>query len=136
MTLNGRDFDGGGVRYSYFGVDALAPTLGPALGGTEIRVGGTYLVHGAPAVLERVCRFGNASHTEVVAASLVGASLRCISPPMPAGAVTRTVSIALDGANYETAPTLRSSRSRRCTPSRPPLAAGAAACSSASWAST
>ena len=56
VTLNGRDYDYGGVRFHYYSVFRAFPALGPSTGGTVIHLNGTELQRNYSS---RTCRFGD-----------------------------------------------------------------------------
>ena len=99
VTLNGLDYDAGGVRYHYFGMLAVHPMLGPAAGGTTIRINGTELTRGRP----RTCRFGS---TDVEASVPIGtADLLCVSPSMEGDAFgTVELRLSLNGVDFARVP--------------------------------
>ena len=97
VTLNGHDYDGGGMRFHYYGIFRAFPTLGPASGGTIVRLNGTALERGPP----RTCRFGE---IDVSASVLPGSTdLVCASPPVaepglyPSGLM---LSVSLNGVDH------------------------------------
>ena len=97
-TLNGDDYELG-VTFTYFRVEHVTPTLGPAAGGTLVRLNGTALLAGVGAA-EPACRFGA---VEVRASVRNGTSeLECISPAT-ALAATVPLTLSLNGIGHRLA---------------------------------
>ena len=114
VALNGIDF-APGVRFTYFGIEHVAPTRGPAAGGTRVRLRGAALHTGhaaATPVSAPSCRFGNVQ----VPASMANdtADLLCIAPTPASGAGTVALALAL-ALGLDGAPEYRGAPSRVCS---------------------
>ena len=106
MSLNGQDYDAGGVRLLYHAQPAMLPLYGPADGGTllSLNVSGLPAAAAAPAIFAAtsaaLCRF-NASGQSVTTAATVteaGHTARCLTPP-----AADLSSTALDADVFENA---------------------------------
>ena len=95
VTLNGRDYDYGGVRFHYYSVFRAFPALGPSTGGTVIHLNGTELQRNYSS---RTCRFGEV----LVGASIVEGTndLTCVSPVSPNNDVyQQALTVSLNGVD-------------------------------------
>ena len=84
LTLNDQDYTPSSAPFTYYAaprVSRLSPLVGPARGGTSVRVYGAHLTGGENRT--RFCRFG---HLPVVPAVVVSeSSLVCVTPRVPSG---------------------------------------------------
>ena len=108
VTLNGQDYDVGGVRFHYYSIWSVFPMIGPSAGGTILRLNGTEL-HSTTATIDpnsphgthRTCRFGGSGDGLVNASVIVGTTdLRCITPYRSSGAAVETLYVSLNGVDY------------------------------------
>eukprot|EP00163_Fabomonas_tropica_P022311 TRINITY_DN3891_c0_g1_i2.p1 TRINITY_DN3891_c0_g1~~TRINITY_DN3891_c0_g1_i2.p1 ORF type:complete len:4052 (-),score=937.52 TRINITY_DN3891_c0_g1_i2:314-12469(-) len=92
LSLNGgAHFTSDGVRFQYFNLNSLTPTLGPASGGTAVTLAGI----GFSPSPTTSCRFG----TQYVAATVGVGQAVCISPP-DLSASTVIVEFSIDNITF------------------------------------
>eukprot|EP01052_Picozoa_sp_SAG31_P008760 SAG31_NODE_448_length_15557_cov_5.101760_2_plen_3713_part_00 len=113
VTLNGHQYTGGEVPFEYYDEDAVfsvSPVSGPASGGTNVMLTGISLRVALPNVT--ICRFADEVNQVVdVYADRVSAAANaiwCRSPlwMFPSYPVTVSVSVALNGQQFQTASSL------------------------------